>query len=415
MLREFIVRFTEERLTLRGAPSQSEESERPPGECDLCPDEAVLPVPVNWEHVPQQCHGALIIRASEIDQLAARTQCGVEPPGARESVPGRGLRRSGSPTLPGCRDVNGGPTLKGAERAVVEAVPHLSLPPAVEVFQGSLEARILDRGEDRSAARLQAEPADLPHHVGELVRSLEARVVVELCERRDPEGPPPALQGKQHADRRYTRGGPGVWQARVERDAGEHLHFGAALEHEALDNVETVTVGRPARDQGQVPAPRRGGPADALLAIEGATPLQDPPDGPHGGWGSPVRHGPLAIDGARTVLPERARLPELPAEREDVVLDSGWRPVHQVGNRWLICPVDAVQAAPLCTSDPALHRGDTHLERPGHSTEGLACAHGCYHCPTSRLTTLFCAMLPTSHARSLFQYTVTEGVAHNCH
>ena len=258
MLRQFVRYFAEERLSPWVSPSQGEEPDRASWERDLGPDKAMPPVSVNREYVAEERDRPLGVRAAEVEQLAARGQRGVELPRPRDRGPNRGLCRSGAPPLSGRRDVGRGPDLEGAERAVVEAVPHLGLPPAVEVLQGSLEARILHRREHGDAAELQAEPHDPADDVREVVGALETQIVVELRERRNPEGAPARLQRGEHAGRRHAGGGPGVRQASVERKAGEHLDRGAALQHEPFDDVEAITVGHAPRDGGQVPAARGG-------------------------------------------------------------------------------------------------------------------------------------------------------------
>jgi hypothetical protein len=94
---QFVVRFPEERLILRAAPSQGEESDRTPGEHDLGPDEPVHPVPVDREHVAEQRSRAVVVGPAEVDQLAARGERGVEPPRRGDGAPDGGLRGAQRP------------------------------------------------------------------------------------------------------------------------------------------------------------------------------------------------------------------------------------------------------------------------------------------------------------------------------
>jgi len=281
--RQFVSCLAEQRL-VRGVPaSEREEANRTTGEHDLSADEAVRPMSVNRKHVSEEWRRAMVIRAPEVNQLAARRPGGVEPPLPREWAAGRGLRRASASPVPGRGDVSKRPALQRAERAVVEAMPHLRLPPAVEVLERGLEARILDGREHRGTAGLQAKLGDLSHNVRELVRSLGAVVVVGRGERRDPAAPPALLQGAEDARRGHAGAGPRVRPAGVQREAREHLDLRTALQHEPFDDIEAVAVCRATGDLGQVPAAGWRGATDPALAVEGAPTLQDPANGPYGG------------------------------------------------------------------------------------------------------------------------------------
>ena len=180
----------------------------------------------------------------------------------------------------------------------------------------------------------------------------------------------------------------------MEREPREHLDLRAALQHESLDDIEAVAIGHPARHEGQVPAARWRGPADAALAVEGPAALEDPPDGPHGGWWAPRGHGPLPLDGAGAVFPERARVAELVAQPQHVVLHRRRGPDKSVRNGRLARPVHAVQTFPPGAGHPPLHRAQADLEGAGHGPEGVSGLHSGYHCATSNLTTVFLAMPP---------------------
>ncbi len=70
--------FAEQRLHIRSSAPQTEESQRSPGKRSLCANEAVQPVPINREQVPEQVHGALSVGAADIDQASAWGQRGIE-------------------------------------------------------------------------------------------------------------------------------------------------------------------------------------------------------------------------------------------------------------------------------------------------------------------------------------------------
>ena len=132
---------------MRVPPSEGEEPDRSIGEPHLSPDQAVGPVGIDGERAPEQGDRSLRVRPAEEDDVAGGGDAGVELPRGWERAPGWGLGGAGCPALPDRGDVLGGANLEDGQRGVVEPAPDLGLPPAVEAFEGSLEARVVERGE----------------------------------------------------------------------------------------------------------------------------------------------------------------------------------------------------------------------------------------------------------------------------
>ena len=108
----------------------------------------------------------------------------------------------------------------------------------------------------------------------------------------------------------------------MEGDHGQHLDVGAAAPQvQALDDVDAIEFDLTLGDRGQVPSPGRGRPADAAAAVEGAAPLEDPPQRAHG------RHGELALrqqgspDRRGAEFPEIARRLQCVPAAEYAILD----------------------------------------------------------------------------------------------
>src|SRR6266516_3401830 len=118
----------------------------------------------------------------------------------------------------------------------------IGLPAAVEILHGSLKPRLTRRSKDRGDVQAQAETADPPDGIGELVRSLKARIVIELSVGGQSAGTPmldEGVGGPSGGDRALRPGGD---QAPVQRDPIQDFHFDSPFDHQAFDDVEAVKL-----------------------------------------------------------------------------------------------------------------------------------------------------------------------------
>ena len=192
------------------------------------------------------------------------------------------------------------------------------------------------------------------------------------------------------AFRGHLQDGPGPDQAPVEGDHGQHFDVGApAPQVQALDDVDAIEFDLALGDGGQVPPPRRWGPADAAAAVEGAAPLEDTsqrPHGRHGGvalaqQGSPDRRGPEFAEIAR-------RLQVVP-DPEYAVLDVTGGSASLVRPRGSTGPLHVIQRPLPRASDPELHGGKADAGLAGHLPKRLAAPHRGDEVPSPPLPRVF--------------------------
>jgi hypothetical protein len=116
-----------------------------------------------------------------------------------------------------------------------------------------------------------------------------------------------------------------------------------------------------------MPAFGRSRPADAALAVQGASALEYPSDGANGGEmiaGEAARKlAEFTMDSRGSVFAERRFVVQSFAGAQDEVFNPLRRAASSaMPAAWPIGPIDAVQAMPLCPSDPFLDSSQTHAE-----------------------------------------------------
>src|SRR3990167_1848630 len=117
---------------------------------DLAPHQAMSPHRMDIEAAPKKTHGSVIVGTSQVDQRAAIKRRMFFPTPVRGKGPAsRGrLDPAGRPLTVGL-DVAGRTGLQIAKRVVMEALPYLGLPAAVEALNCSLKAGLPWRSKDR--------------------------------------------------------------------------------------------------------------------------------------------------------------------------------------------------------------------------------------------------------------------------
>ncbi len=148
---------------------------------DFGSDEPMNPIAIDEELVTQHTDLSPVVGAADINQDTFRMFLQIQLPVFGERSP-RGSRFDPRGVfLPRGYDVPGRAFLEAAERAVLESRPDSDLPAAVEALDGRLKARFVGRHKHRGDTQAQAEPRDTADHVGELLGTAEAVVVVELA------------------------------------------------------------------------------------------------------------------------------------------------------------------------------------------------------------------------------------------
>jgi hypothetical protein len=69
----------------------------------------------------------------------------------------------------------------------------------------------------------------------------------------------------------------------MQRDGVEHLDLGAALDDQALDDIDAVEFPAATSHLRQIPARRRRRPSDPMATVQHAAAAEDAVDGPLGG------------------------------------------------------------------------------------------------------------------------------------
>lgn len=274
----------EQRLPGGCAAPQREELHLAGREVDLHSEQPVLPL---WiDEVAPAHDGGLPRRigAPQEDDGAAQRPLGLQGEGrGTGAAQGTGLAdASGSLELAGC-NIRRAALLQGLEVRVLEALPHLQLPAGIVALDGSLEACLSGRSEDRRDAQLQAQAHDPAQSIGIADGPLEQGGVVELDILGQPVSLPVTEDAVDHMVGTEAPLGPGTGQTAMHGHDVEHFDLDASSDEEALDDVEAVEF-RPALcQQGQVPAARRGRTSGARPGVQQSLSQQDPADGANRG------------------------------------------------------------------------------------------------------------------------------------
>lgn len=250
---------------------------------------------------------------------------------------------------------------------MLEALPDLGLPQAVEALDGRLEAGFPWWGEDRHHAFDEAEAdqsAQAAHRTG---GARETGVIVHLQIGGPTLSPPMGLQRggdrgyAPAAGRRFRQG-----EFAPEGNGVEHLHCTPPAQLQSLHHIQLIQLGPTGRNPRQIPADRRGRLPLALLGQHATTP-QDPGDG--AGTGRILTLPQQMIpDGLRSDVAERVMQPQPTAQGDNAPLQTAGGAVCRLCRAARpIRPVDPVQSPTTGALDPEAHRADraTKLTRGG--------------------------------------------------
>src|SRR5438270_13207715 len=265
------------------ATTQCIEADPVSSQVDFGANQTRTPVGADVEGVAQKCGSPFGIGPTQEDHRAFPRRLPIQSPGAGKAATPRGRLHARRRLLVMCGDKSARLTLHPQEAFEGEAIPTSRLPTAVEVLDVCLKACLAWRREDWSDPQRQAQPNHATERIGMSMRSLEDRVVVELCVA----WPPvlsPMFDQRIHGDfRRDPATGPRVAAASMQAHRGEYIHVVATRDHQVLDDVETVEVDSLRRYVREEPTPRRRWSSHAPLAIQGSATFQNASDRSHGG------------------------------------------------------------------------------------------------------------------------------------
>ncbi len=240
------------------------------GEVDLATNEPMRPMSIDMEGSAEQTDAAVVIVAAHEDHGALEWGAKVELEALGEAPPLGGGIPAGSSLGAIGRDVTCGDGHQGCHIGAAVALPDFALPQGIEAFDSILEARLARWGEHRDNPQCQTQPADTPDGVGELVRSLEDRVVVKLRVGGQPVAAPALDQGLQRGPCAGALHDPGLGQCAVHAGAGEHIDKGPSSDLQVFNEIEAVELGLSRGQIGQIPALGRCRPALPMHAIKRA-------------------------------------------------------------------------------------------------------------------------------------------------
>src|SRR5437763_1756621 len=243
----------------------------------------------------------------------------------------------------------------------------------------SSNPRLTRRSKDRGDVQAQAETADPPDGIGELVRSLKARIVIELSVGGQSAGTPmldEGVGGPSGGDRALRPGGD---QAPVQRDPIQDFHFDSPFDHQAFDDVEAVQLALASSDIRKIPARWRRRPSLAPTTVQGAAPLQDPGNGSPRRQGAEVALLQLALNRSIPILAQGAVPLQFATQGQIQIFRGGGGSSRVMRDRWSITPLHAIQALAAGAANPVVEGRQTHVKAPGYRAEGVPIAHRRYH------------------------------------
>jgi hypothetical protein len=369
-------------------------------EIDFGTNESMRPKGINEVAMAEQFDFAPIIGATQKDNRSLERKLQVERPVIGKGSSRRSRVEAWCCTTASSLDEALGAGSEGFEVVVLKASPDFVLPSSVVVFDGRLKAGLSRWSEDRDDIELETKADHATESIGPLMGALEEGVVVELGVIEKSVFAP---VGDERFDREF--GGPGGFdptgaEAAVEADCIQDHDVGSTANDETFHEVEAVEFGLTGCNPWEVPALGRRRAADTPASIQCAASEEDSTDRAHGGDALRAAFVEGAMNGGCAKLTEIAGLPELFAEPQDEIFEA-----HRGGtslapsSAWRIGPIDTIQTLTVRSSNPVLHRRQTHMKLPMDSSQRTSAAHRRNHPPPSLFNTVFCSqsVLPVKH------------------
>ena len=147
---------------------------------ELGTDQTMGPVGVHLESMSEDGEASVVVGAPQEDDGSLEGSLQVERPALGNGASGRCGLDPGGVSLAASGDVAVGAPFERSDASVLESIPHLGLPAAVEAFDSRLESGFVGHHEDGSDPEAEAEANDPADCIGIVAWSGEAVVVVEL-------------------------------------------------------------------------------------------------------------------------------------------------------------------------------------------------------------------------------------------
>jgi len=364
-----MVKLIQEGLPGRVAAAKSEELDLTSSQVNFATDEAMRPMPVDPEDVPQDRYIPLFGRSSQVDDLAVDRLPEIQAEAFRPWLSsGQTILAGGVLATEGV-DESTRNLAQIRQAGVVEPMPDSLLPSTVEVLDLGLEACLSRRGEDRGDSQKQAEPHDPTEDIGVLMGPLKSGIVVELGVSRSAVFSPVAQQAcERRSGRHLGLLGPSLSEMPMEGNGRQDVDQGSVLNAEIFDQVEGVDFGLGGCDIGQIPA--LGGCRTALssLPVDGSPAFKDTRDGSIGREIVAASVGQFLADGSGAVLAQSAMESQVASEVQNEVLQSGRGAASMEGPGGSVRQIHPIEALACSILDPPLDGGLADMELSGYDS-----------------------------------------------
>lgn len=352
-----------ERLVVWLLSSETVNTELVVGQVDFSADETMRPKGINEIATSLHLNLTKGVGATEIDDGPLERKLVIGFPVLGEGTSRRSGVNPWRGSLPCCESKSIGTSLDSSMVVMHESLPDLLLPAAIEAFDDGLKAGFVGWGEDRSDTELQAQADDTPKGVRKLTSPAKDGVVVELGIFGQSVSAPVSNQGLGGGLGGPRGPDPTGTEPSLHADTGQDVDVDAAQQTKVFDEVKAIDVRQSGSDAWEIPAFGRGRPPHPASSIESTAPQEDSSDGADG-WNllePTLFEGELDRDGA--VLAEVALLPELLADSQDQILDTGRRGDSLAApTPWQIGPGDAVDAQIGGALHPTLNGSQCHAK-----------------------------------------------------
>ncbi len=237
-------------------------------EISLAAHQSMEPMLIDAEVFSEQMDISILVASAYKDYRAPERSAKVELEPRWKAASGGGSFSSGGGLGAISRDIARGDGLQAFNIVAVMTSPDLALPQAVEAFDGILKARLTWWGKHRNDLQCQAQAADTSDGIGELVRSLEDRIVVKLGVSGKTVSAPAFNQGFQRGPCAGPLHHPGISQCSVHAGTSKHRDERPASDLQILNEIEAVELDLAVGQIRQIPALGRRRPALPMRAIE---------------------------------------------------------------------------------------------------------------------------------------------------
>src|SRR5712692_1430262 len=360
-------------------------------------DQTPDPTRVNDKGTAQELNSAVVIGATYEHHAADGVGLEIEAPGIGKGTPRRGGIDAENVSAPRGQDVAFGAFLEFGERGGLKAVDNFGLPEAIEGFDGGLKTGFAWRSEDGNDVESQTESDDASEGIGNVMRSLKARVVVELSIGGQAVLAPMVLEHVEDEVGGDALARPGCDEPAMQRHSVERMgvacvnDIGVFLlkKRDVFDDVEGIEFALAAHEIGKIPAGRRGGATNAATGVEHAVPGENAADGSHRRQRRQWLFVKVPMNGLGAELAQSAVLLQIASRIQDEGFDVRRHASGSRGRGGTIIEINAVQALPLGPLNPALHGSQRDAEASSHGTQGQAIADQANDVKTAALQGVF--------------------------